>query len=311
LAPVTEYRSGFCRFQFGFNARIPARCAGVFVFSCPKNSIDLTLNTTCARLSPYFARLEFKMTLILITGASSGIGAATARNLANKGATLILVARSKDTLETVAKDIGPNAISIPCDASNPQQVREMAQRVLSNHGVPDAIINSAGAGQWKAIPDTDPSEAMQMMQAPYFAAFNVTHAFLPEMLKRNSGVIINLNSPACYFPWPSSVGYSAARGALRSFSEALSQDLVGTGVKSCHVIFSAVASPYFDNNPGIMDKMPAMAKMLPILSPERCAAVLAKSLIRPRHTIFHPFTLRVLVTFGNIFPPIARWLMRL
>ncbi|MFT7594740.1 MAG: short-subunit dehydrogenase [Paracoccaceae bacterium] len=253
---------------------------------------------------------ENTMKLVLVTGASSGVGAATARDLALKGARVILVARSESRLNTLAADIGDMAIAAPCDAADSTQVAAMATGVLTDFGVPDAIIHCAGAGQWKTVQDTTPSEAVEMMQAPYFAAFNVTRAFLPQMLERGAGVIISVNSPACVVPWPSSVGYAAARAALRGFHEALSQDLVGTGLHSCHVIFGQISSEYFDNNPGVAEQIPALSKTIPIITPAFCGSVLAKLVDKPRLSSIHPWILRTHIAFGVVFPRTARWLVR-
>ena len=136
------------------------------------------------------------MKLVLITGASSGVGAATAREMVKRGFKVLMVARSADTLNRLASELGELAIAAPCDAADADQVGKLADRVMLEHGVPDVIIHSAGAGQWKRVEDTTPAEAVTMMQAPYLAAFNVTHAFMSAMLERRSGVIISVNSPA-------------------------------------------------------------------------------------------------------------------
>ena len=250
------------------------------------------------------------MDTVLITGASSGVGAATARLLSQKGKRVALVARSADALTALADEIGENATALPCDAADPDQVAAMAETVRTTLGVPDAIINSAGAGQWKTVQDTTPQEAMVMMQAPYFAAFNVTHAFLGEMLNRGSGTVLHVNSPACFAPWPSSVGYAASRAALRALHEGMSQDLVGTGVRSCHVVFGEIVSPYFDNNPGTAEKIPALAKTIPRLSLDTCAQVLADTLERPKHQVVKPFLLQPNLLFARLFPAAARWVLR-
>jgi len=190
------------------------------------------------------------MKLAVITGASSGIGAATARTLGAAGYRLVLLARTKDKLATLAAEIGEHATVEACDASDGAAVLAMAERVLTTHGVPHVIVHCAGVGEWKRIEDTSPKEALAMMEAPYFAAFNVNHAFLRPMIDMKRGVLVHVSSPASLFPWPSSAGYAAARWALRGMHEALCQDLAGTGLSSCHVVFGRVSSEYFANNPG-------------------------------------------------------------
>lgn len=251
------------------------------------------------------------MELVVITGASSGVGAATARAVAGTGAQVVLVARNAEALRRIAGQIGKAAVVEPCDASNWQAVDRMAGDVFDNYGTPDVVINCAGAGQWKTLPDTSAEEAATMMGAPYFAALHTTKAFLPSMLEKGRGTFLHVNSPACIAPWPSSVGYAAARAALRGFHAALSQDLHGTGLHSCHVIFGKISSEYFDHNPGVAERMPGLDRILPTLTPEACAARLVRLARQPRYEAVYPVMLRLLLGSGALAPPLMRWLARI
>jgi uncharacterized protein len=143
--------------------------------------------------------------LVLVTGASSGIGAATAKAMAKAGGHLVLLARRKDALDQVAAEIasaGGEARTHPVDVADADAVVAVAKQITEELGTPDIIINNAGAGRWRFVDETSPAEAVEMMAVPYFAAFNVTHAFLPAMLKRNSGHIVNISSVGSRFVWP-------------------------------------------------------------------------------------------------------------
>lgn len=250
------------------------------------------------------------MKLAVITGASSGIGAATAHQLAADGYKVVLVARTQSKLKEIAAKIGNGAIVEPCDASDGDAVLAMAKRVRQEHGIPEVIVNSAGAGEWKWIEDTTPAEAVEMMKAPYFAAFNVTHAFMREMLELRRGVIIHVGSPVSIFTWPSCTGYAAARWALRGLHESLCDDLHGTGVHSCHVVFGKVSSSYFDHNPNTEDKLPGIAKTVRTISPEECAKVISRAASRPCRQFIYPFMLRLYYWSYTVFPWLSRWLLR-
>lgn len=254
---------------------------------------------------------EQREKLAIITGASSGIGAQTAIHLAKRGFTPVLVDRNGEGLASIAAEIGPSAVSRVCDVSSGSAVLAMAEELLSSLGVPDVLVNCAGLGRWLRIEDTTPDEALLMVGAPYLAAFNMTHAFMQPMLARGSGVIIHVNSPACFMAWPGAVGYTAARFALRGLHEALCQDLAGTGVQSCHVVFGRVDSKYFVNNPGAADHMPGIASTIRTLSPEECGRLLAKVAVHPRRQTLHPLMLRVYHGCNHFFPGLTRWLVRL
>lgn len=247
---------------------------------------------------------------IVVTGASSGIGAATARQLAEAGDRVVLVARSEEKLREVAAPLGERAVVEALDAADGAAVLAMAARVADRFGQPYAVVNSAGAGQWKRIEDTTPDEARAMMDAPYFAAFNTTHAFMPGMLTRGSGVFVHVGSPASVCTWPSSVGYAAARGALRSMHEALCDDLAGSGVHSCHVLFAKVSSAYWEANPGTEGLVPGISRTVRTISPAECARVIARTIDRPRRQVVHPFMMRLYMWNHLLFPWVTRSLLR-
>lgn len=250
--------------------------------------------------------------LAVVTGASSGIGAATARLLGREGWTVVLVARTRTRLEAVAAEIvsaGGVAVVEALDGSDGPAVVELARRVVAVHGAPDLVVNSAGAGVWRWVEDTSPAMALEMMGAPYLAAFYVTHAFLPSMMARKAGVIVHVNSPASVRPWASSAAYAASRSALRALSEVLDLDLRGTGVRSCHVVFGEVSSGYFENNPESHDYIPWIGRMIPISTPERCAEVIRGLAERPRREVFYPAMLWVTFQVNRLFPGIFRALV--
>lgn len=247
--------------------------------------------------------------LALVTGASSGIGADTARHLAAAGWRVVLVARDAARLNDVCASIDGQAFPEPCDASDSDLVIAMADRVRNSLGVPDLIVNAAGVGRWARIEETSPAEARAMVGAPYLAAFNVVHAFMDEMLRRGSGTLIHVNSPAAYVAWPAAVGYTAARAALHGFHEALRQDLAGTGVQSCEVVFGVVASEYFAHNPGGEARIPGLARTIRTLTTAECAAVIVDVARRPRAEVVHPFLLRVYRWQSRLTPGLVRWLL--
>lgn len=251
------------------------------------------------------------MPLAVISGASSGIGAATALAMAQAGWRVVLVARREDALTAVAQRIhaaGGEALIEALDAADGRAVIAMAERILAQHGTPQVIINSAGAGIWRFVEETTPEQAREMMDAPYHAAFNLTHAFMPALLQRGSGLIVHVNSPASALTWPGATGYAAARWALRGLHEALCQDLAGTKVRSTHVVVGLVRSEYWIHNPDSERHLPAAARIIPPLTPEECAEVILRVVRRPRREVIHPFLLRVFYWAGTIAPPLVRWL---
>ena len=119
------------------------------------------------------------------------------------------------------------------------------------------LVNNAGAGRWRAVDENEPGESERQMSLPYLAAFELTRALAPAMIERGSGHIVNMTSAAAYFYFPGANGYATARWAMRAFNEHLREDLRGTGVGVTLIVPAEVDSPYFDNNPGSRERVPA------------------------------------------------------
>lgn len=251
--------------------------------------------------------------IAVVTGASSGIGAATARLLGSLGWTVALVARRADRLAEVAADIeatGGRGIVESIDASDGSAVDAMAQRVLEVAGTPDAIVHSAGAGVWRWMEETSHDDLTAMLGAPFLAAWNVSHAFMPALLARRRGVIVHVGSPASVAPWPGATGYTTSRWALRGLHEALRQDLAGTGVTSCHVLFGEVSSEYFDANPDTHEHIPRVGRLIPTIAPERAARAIVRTIERPRAQVFDPPMLAAMQAANRIAPRLVALLAR-
>lgn len=250
------------------------------------------------------------MKLALISGASSGVGAACAHAFAAAGYRVLIVARSADRLEELARDIGDAAVPLACDLANPEAVGQLAARLQADFGAPDVVVHCAGAGAWKTVQETTPQEAMQMMDAPYLADFNLSAAVLPGMLARGSGTLIHVNSPACIAPWKSSAGYAAARHAVLGLHKALVQDLAGTGVQSCHVIFGQIDTPYFQINDVDRAQLPTLDRTVPTMTTAQCAEVLLQVARRPRQDTVRPRILRLYMASARMFPRLVSWMLR-
>ena len=158
---------------------------------------------------------------------------------------------------------------------------------MDEFGVPDILINNAGAGRWLAVDETPPDEAEKMMALPYFAAFNLTHALLPRMTERG-GAIVNVNSVAVGLSWPGATAYAAARAALGAFSRGLAAELQGSGIVVTHAIFGKVSSAYWQHNPGSDTRLPRINKQLPTLTPEYAADTIIRVIVNNRRNIVRP-----------------------
>jgi short-subunit dehydrogenase len=244
--------------------------------------------------------------LVLITGASSGIGRATAERYGQAGTHVLLLARNAERLNAVAASIrkaGGTATAFPIDLADSDATMELSARIKRDIGVPDILINNAGAGRSLPLAATTLEEADTMMKVPYFAAFITTRAFLPEMVARGSGVVGFITSPASYLAWPNASAYTAVRRALAGFAETLQTELVGKGVTVTFVVLGLVDSPYWENNPGSREKLPPGNPLLmPVLTSEQAAKAIVDGVEQKRLFVIKPGIYRVLFVLNALFP---------
>jgi short-subunit dehydrogenase len=169
----------------------------------------------------------------LVTGASSGIGAAYARALRARGERVVLVARRADRLESLARELGgePHAIVVPLDLAA-TGAAETLRRDLDSRGVAvDVLVSCAGLGHTAAF-ETQPPEAIRaMLDVNVRAVVELARAFLPGMRSRGRGWIVNVASNAAFQPVPYLTVYAATKAFVLSFSEGLAEELRGTGVR--------------------------------------------------------------------------------
>ncbi|MEU4801452.1 SDR family NAD(P)-dependent oxidoreductase [Actinosynnema sp. NPDC023587] len=223
----------------------------------------------------------------------------------------MLVARGVEALDAVVERIsgfGGRAVAIPADLADVDRVRALAEQVVAAHGVPDVLVNNAGAGRWLFLDETPTAELVAMTALPFTAALHLTREFLPGMRQRGSGRIVTVNSPASRLPWPGATGYAASRYALRGLTAALRLDLRGTGVGVSEVVPGKVSSRYFANNPGSEDRIPAIARLIPTVTPRRVATEIVRVVERDRAERVFPWQLKGFELVGRVLPGVAGYL---
>jgi len=171
----------------------------------------------------------------LVTGASSGIGRAFALKLAERGYNVILVARRRERLEALAAEITAahdvEAAVVTADLSTEAGIQRVEQ-VLAATDALSLLINNAGFGLNGPFAESDIDSHMQMVQVHVAAVVRLTRTALPALLARHRGAIINVSSLMAFYPMYGSTTYSATKCYLRAFTEALYQELQGTGVRA-------------------------------------------------------------------------------
>ena len=206
---------------------------------------------------------------VLLTGASSGIGAATARILAKRGAGLGLVARRRDRLEEVLADCqanSPDSRIWAVDLSDLDAAEGVVREALEAWGSIDVLLNNAGAPKRRNVRDLTPAEVEETMRINFFSPVRMMITVLPSMLQRGRGMVVNVGSMAGRIGVPTESAYSASKFALGGWSEACALDLAGSGVEIRLVSPGAFATEIWDQ-PGSDDAFYDG----PMAPPEDCA----------------------------------------
>lgn len=263
---------------------------------------------------------DLRRSTVLITGASSGIGESVASLLASHVGVhkLILVARRADQLSAVAKRINDAAgrtiaFAYAADASDGVAVDALFARLkVDGHERIDVCINCAGAGRYVELWKTPRAEVLSMLDAPLVSAAYFSRAVIPQMLARNSGTIVNVQSPASRTPFPGSTMYSTARWALRGLTESLRADLHGTRLRVLEVILGETSSAYFAANPGSSERIPAVSCIFPRITPAQAASGVLEGILggySGRTTAVYPCALAVALAFYDRYPGLMQWMV--
>lgn len=211
---------------------------------------------------------------VLVTGASFGIGEATARHLAAAGATVLLVARTAERLDELAAELGPGAHALPCDLTDEAAVRELAVRVLTDHGAPDVLLNNAGKSIRRPVAEAAERfhDYRRSIAINYLGPVHLTLRLLPAMRERGSGHLLNLSTSGVR-GLPIAPGWSAYQSSKAAFdvwSRCVAQEVRRDGIASTSVYMGLVrtrmSAPNFRSTPG--------------LTPEQAGALVCDAIVR-------------------------------
>jgi len=250
----------------------------------------------------------------LITGASSGIGLELCRLFARDGYNLVLVARSTQKLESVASELrqahGVEVTVLTADLSRAGAAKEVFDAVLARGIDIHILVNNAGFGIHRPLAETDADEMIQMLQVNMVTLTELTRLFLPGMLERKSGRILNVGSTGSFGPSPYMAAYVASKGYVLSFSEGLAEELRGSGV-TVTALCPGVTPTGFQERAQV-GNMPLVH--YGVVSAEKVAAEGYKALVRGKRWVVPGLANQLLVLSMSLTPhsillPMARRMM--
>ncbi len=246
--------------------------------------------------------------VVILTGATQGIGRATAHTLAEAGCKLSLAARSRETLQALANELiseGHQAIAIPTNMGDTAQAALLAQETIEAFGRLDIIINNAAIGVRDSVLNLDEQEARRVMDVNYFGPVALIRAAIPY-LKTNSdgGLIINISSIVGRRAMPGIAGYCASKAALEKMAESLRLELRADNIRVSTIYPGVTVTKFNANSLGSSQSGRGRVSGVP---PERVAKAILKTIRREQRDVFVTRFDRAFVTGSMLFP----WLMDL
>jgi short-subunit dehydrogenase len=239
--------------------------------------------------------------VVVITGASSGIGKAAAQLLANQGARVVLLARTEEPLREAAQQI-KQAYIYTMDVTNVNEVNTTIEQIISDVGAIDVFINNAGFGQFETFQQTSIAQFRAMMDVNYFGVIHCTHAILPHMLERGQGHIINVASMAGKAASAKASGYAASKHAILGLTQSLRHEMRGTGITISAVNPGPVMTPFLDKadpSGGYARKLGSM-----LLQPEQVAEAILEIIRTRRPEKNLPLSASIGAALYQLFPRI-------
>ena len=241
-------------------------------------------------------RADWSNKVVLITGASSGIGRALALELARRGAALGLLARRADALGELASEIeqvGGRALALPADVRDAEAVRAAADDVRARFGKIDVLVANAGRGATSHAASLDVGDVADVVNINLLGAVNSVAAVLPGMIERGRGRLVAVSSLAAYRGLPKSGAYCASKAALSAFFESLRVDLRGTGVGV------TIIHPGFIKTPLTADRR---ARMPYLMELDDATRKIVRAIERRRKSDAFPWQLAAIVRAARFLP---------
>lgn len=250
--------------------------------------------------------LDLRDRVVVLTGASSGIGRELARLLARRGARLGLCARRLERLEALREEIrtegGEAPLVVRCDVGDPEQVQVLQKRVEEVFGEVDVLINNAGRGAFRPFAQLDPAEAREVVETNLLGVIYCTRAFLPGMLARGKGNLVFISSVLGELPAPEHAVYGATKFAVSGLAESLQYELEARGIRVTLIEPGLVMSEFA----GVSGTPLKRFEQVPYKSAAAVAGEIVRAVEAEQRRYVADFGSRLAIGFRRHFPRAAR-----
>lgn len=255
--------------------------------------------------------MEIKGKVVIVTGASSGIGEATAREFGREGAKVVLTARRLDRLKALAQEIhdmktGAETLVIQADLSRLEDIESLITQTMNTFGHIDVLVNNAGFGRLNWLEKLDPEKDIEaQFDVNVLGVVQTTRQALPVMIKQRAGHIINMCSIAGLIATPTYTIYAACKHAVHGFSEALRREVKPWGIEVSMLYPGGVTTTEFGQHAGFKRKTRTTTPKLLLLSAEDVGRAVVQLVRRPRAMWLIPWLWIFPVLLNKLFPSIV------
>lgn len=257
---------------------------------------------------------SLKDKVVMVTGAGSGIGRALAMLLSTKGAKLALADWNEVGLSETVAGLNTEAISKKLDVAQRGDVEAFAKEAIAHYGHVDAVINNAGVALLQPVQDMSYDDLEWLMDINFWGVVYGTHAVLPQMLERGTGYVVNISSLYGQIAWPGNSAYCAAKFAVRGYTEVMTQDLKGSGVKALSVHPGGIQTNIVRNarvaDEHAKQKISGSFDKLAMTTPESAAAQIVRAMEKEKTKLIIGQDAKALDRVQRLLPVNYRWFVK-
>jgi short-subunit dehydrogenase len=255
--------------------------------------------------------MEFKDKVVVVTGASSGMGRSLAKKFSERGAKLVLAARNEEKLNLIAKELNKDSReNLVCvtDVSSKEQVEKMIDQTIDRFKRIDILINCAGFGMYGRIAKADLEQIRYNFEVNFFAVVYAIQKAYPLMVKQGGGYIVNISSTAGFRAWPDNGYYCASKHALNAITDSLMLEARSEGVKILSVMPGTINTDFIANSLNVPDSVKNNPPM--DMDPDQAAEEIIRAMVKNKKRVVLTNKGKILYLLNRISPSIVDKLLQ-
>jgi short-subunit dehydrogenase len=255
--------------------------------------------------------MELAGKVVVVTGASMGIGEAIARVFANEGASVVLLSRDSARAEAARVRIGcpERTVALSCDVRNSEEIDRVLALTLHHFKQVDVWINNAGHGLIDSVAEVEMQACHELFETNFFGALSAMQAVIPVMRQQGGGTIINISSVAGHIPVPFNASYSATKFALNAIGKAAGVELKRDGIHVLTVCPGYVRTAFSENSVRGNELKKVRPASVRGITAERVARATLRGYLKQKREVIVPWTMHVPVKLYQLFPSGVEWAM--